>query len=161
MALLASTFVLSDALLAAGLDFLQSPKARMVTWAVGIFLVLGIAWGAYMLADSVNRKKCVQKTTPTKKKKPGDVFDEICTAHGLASDQKRHLLAGAAELNLDSPALLFVDPALLHNLAASEHKDASEFRQLADRLFPLESESTASGDAESEQAELSAETTTA
>jgi hypothetical protein len=31
MALLASTFVLSDALLAAGLDFLQSPKARMVT----------------------------------------------------------------------------------------------------------------------------------
>ena len=161
MALLASTFVLSDALLAAGLDFLQSPKARMVTWAVGIFLVLGIAWGAYMLADSVNRKKCVQKTTPTKKKKPGDVFDEICTAHGLASDQKRHLLAGAAELKLDSPALLFVDSALLHNLAASEHKDASEFRQLADRLFPLESESTASGDAESEQAELSAATTTA
>ena len=113
-----------------------------------------------MLADSVKHKKRVKKTAPVKKN-PGNVFDEICMAHGLSSDHKRRLLAGAAELNLDSPALLFVDSALLHNLAASEHKDASEFRQLADRLFPLESESTASGDAESEQAELSAETTTA
>ena len=158
MALIASTFVLSGALLAAGPDFLQSPAARMASWAVGMLFVLGIAWGAYMLADSIKRKKRVQKKASIKKK-PGNVFDEICTAHGLAGDQKRHLLAGATELKLESPALLFVDPALLNALATSGHNDADEFRQLADRLFPSESALIASEDVETEQPELSSETT--
>lgn len=160
MALLASTYVLSNALLAAGLDFLQSPNARMVAWAVGIILSLGIVWRAYLYVDSIKHKKRLTNKAPVKKK-PGNVFDELCMAHGLADDQKRQLLAGAAELKLDSPALLFVDSALLNELAASGHKDASEFRQLADHLFPSEPEPTASDDIESEQPELPAATTTA
>jgi len=142
MALLASTLalvssLLANSLLAAEASFLGSPTARVVAWIIGLFVVLGIAWGASIFFGSRKIKKRDKKVSAAKNSE--SVFDEICTAQGLSLNEKRRLLDGAATLKLDSPAFLFVDSGLLNELAASESEDASEFRKLADRLFPSNS----------------------
>tara|TARA_R110002072_G_scaffold173600_2_gene328435 strand:- start:233689 stop:234150 length:462 start_codon:yes stop_codon:yes gene_type:complete len=121
---------------AAETAFLQSSSARTVAWILGLLVVLGTAWAASSIAESVRRnERKKQQNGPAKTR---DVFEEICQAQDLSVDEKKQLLAGAAILNLLSPALLFVDSSLLSKLAASDRDDAAEFRNLADRLFPPE-----------------------
>lgn len=131
---LATTLLSSDFLLAAKDGFLESQSARTVAWVLGLLVVMGTAWGASAISGSIRRKERAKQAS--KKSKPKDVFDEICSAHGLSPEEKRQLLGGAAVLNLVSPALLFVDSGLLNQLATSDREDAGAFRKLADRLFP-------------------------
>lgn len=140
------TLLLSDSLLAAKTGFLESPSARIGTWVVGLIVVLGAAWGAAIITGAMRRKERAKQIKVSKK--PKDVFDEICQAQGLTQEDKRQLLGGATILNLPSPALLFIDSGLLNKLATSDRDDAGEFRKLADRLFPPESNPTESDLAE-------------
>jgi hypothetical protein len=130
----ATAFLSSDFLLAAKDDLLQSGWTRKVAWILGLIVVMGTAWGASSIAGSIRRKGRIRQ--PSKTPEPKDVFDEICSAHGFSPEEKRQLLDGAVFLNLESPAMLFVDPGLLNQLANSERVDAGEFQMLADRLFP-------------------------
>jgi hypothetical protein len=128
------TLLLLDSLLAARTGFLGSPSARIGAWMVGLIVVLGAAWGASIISGAMRRKQRAKQSTSSKKCK--DVFDEICQAHGLSSEEKRQLRGAATILDLLSPALLFVDSGLLNKLATSDRDDAGEFRKLANRLFP-------------------------
>jgi hypothetical protein len=130
----ATTLLYSDLLLAAKDSLLESQSARTGAWILGLLVVLGTAWGASLISGSTRRKERAKQSTKTPKSK--DVFDEICTAHGLSVEEKHQLRDGAAILNLVSPASLFVDSGLLNQLASSDREDAEEFRKLADRLFP-------------------------
>ena len=108
---------------AAETAFLQSSSARTVAWILGLLVVLGTAWAASSIAESVRRnERKKQQNGPAKTR---DVFEEICQAQDLSVDEKKQLLA-------------FVDSSLLSKLAASDRDDAAEFRNLADRLFPPE-----------------------
>ena len=134
MALRASGLQLSSYLLAGETGYFHSPAARAVAWVVGIFLVLGTAWGASVVSDSIKRKKRAREAAEAKRRRT--VFDEICSAQQLTPQEKRQLLDGAAILELQSPSLLFVDSGLLRKLASSDREDAGEFQNLALRLFP-------------------------
>lgn len=140
------TLLLSNSLLAAKTGFLESPSARIGAWIVGLIVVLGAAWGAAIIAGAIRRKERAKQSKSSKK--PKDVFDEICQAHGLSLQEKRQLRGAATILDLASPALLFVDSGLLSKLASSDHDDADAFRQLADRLFPPDTHPTESDLAE-------------
>lgn len=130
----ATAFLSGDFLLAAKDGLLQSQWALTIAGVLGLLVVIGTAWEASAIAGSMRRKGRARQ--PAKTPKPKDVFDEICSAHGLSPEEKRQLLDGAVFLNLESPAMLFVDAGLLNQLANSERVDAGEFRMLADRLFP-------------------------
>ncbi len=140
------TLLLSDSLLAAKTGFLESPSARVGAWVVGIIVVLIAAWGASMIAGAMRRKERAKQSKSSRK--PKDVFDEICQAHGLSLQEKRLLRGAATTLDLPSPALLFIDSGLLSKLASSDHDDADAFRKLADRLLPPEANPTDSDLAE-------------
>ena len=130
----ATAILTCDVLLAAKDGLLQSEWGRTVAWILGLIVVMGTAWGASAIAGSIRRKGRARQ--PSKTPEPKDVFEEICDAHGLSPEEKRQLLDGAFFLNLESSAMLFVDPGLLNQLANSERVDAGEFQMLADRLFP-------------------------
>lgn len=114
--------------------FLGSSKARIVAWTLGLLVVLGTAWGASAISESMRRKERARRKKAAANTK--DVFEEICLAQELSVAEKRQLLGGAAILNLHSPALLFIDSSLLSKLAKSDCDDSAAFRKLSDRLFP-------------------------
>ena len=130
----ATEFLTCDVLLAAKDGLLQSEWGRTVAWILGLIVVMGTAWGASTIAGSIRSKGRARQ--PSKTPEPKDVFEEICDAHGLSLEEKSQLLAGTVSLNLESPALLFVDSGLLNQLATSERGNAGGFRMLADPLFP-------------------------
>lgn len=125
--------VIADSLFAAEPGLLGSPAVKVIAWIVGLLAVLGIAWGASTAIDAISNR---QRRNKASQPSAGNVFDDLCIAQNISDDTKRLLHEGAAELQLDSPATLFVDSGLLKKLAASDREDASDFGELVEQLFP-------------------------
>lgn len=139
MTTLTLSTAIANSLFAATPNFLDSSTARIGAWVIGLLVVLAAAWGAYVAIDYLNDRQRRKDRASSE-----NVFEDICAAQGLTAETKKRLLDAATELELISPALLFVDSALLNRLAASDREDAREFAKLAEQLFPSTAKSSES-----------------
>lgn len=107
---------------------------RSSSWSENWYLivaVLGIAlfWIALYFWDRY-RKQIIYSDDSEKA-----LFLELCRAHQLSRAECTILLRAVRAKSLQQPALLFVDPTLLLQLAFSNSTDAASYSQLSKRLF--------------------------
>lgn len=107
---------------------------RSSSWSENWYLivaVLGIAlfWIALYFWDRY-RKQIIYSDDSEKA-----LFLELCRAHKLNRAERKILLKAVQAKSLQQPAILFVDPTVLLQLAFSNSTDSASYTQLSKRLF--------------------------
>ncbi len=68
--------------------------------------------------------------------RPKMLFQELCDAHQLSRGDKTLLLNAANSHQLEQPATVFVDPAILQHLSQGKSSEAKAYTKIRKRIFP-------------------------
>lgn len=129
-------FIIADTDMASGLNRYLDDSASLAQhgWMIGGAVCIALAWILYpiiMRRREEQRRAAAKASAP----RPKSVFVELCERHRLDSDDRQLLELAARESELDSPSVLFVDPAALHDLGRSQPEQADHCDALVKRLF--------------------------
>lgn len=98
-----------------------------------LFLVFaGLIAGIWIMLIALERWRKSQPEPSAPKKA---VFDELCQAHRLSSQDVVLLIDAAHECRIPSPSFLFIQPEHLDRLSDPTRPKAAVYRQLRERLF--------------------------
>lgn len=122
--------------MASGLNQYLEDSASLAKhgWLIGGAIVVALAWILYPV---FKRHQAARHTAAAKAAAPPpkSVFAELCDRHGLTADDRCLLKDAAQQSSVDSPSMLFVDPAPLHDLASSQPELSEHCESLVARLF--------------------------
>ncbi len=108
--------------------------SRPSTYRENLILILFAAaiaaiWTTLLLWDRLRKLRVAAPEATTA------IFEELCQAHQLDSQDVQSLLSAAQECRLPMPGLLFVQPEHLDRLGRDGQSNAAAYRQLRTRLF--------------------------
>lgn len=101
---------------------------------VGVAVLIALGWSLYPVVKrhlEQRRGAAIPAPAPPRK----SVFVELCDRHDLNSEERSLLSEAAQAGSVESPALLFVNPALLDALATAQPELADRCQALRERLF--------------------------
>jgi hypothetical protein len=93
-------------------------------------LIIAAIWITLFLLEKWRKSRSESQTPPAR-----SVFDELCEAHRLSTQDVALLLDAAHECRVPTPAFLFVQPDHLDRLSSDARPKAAVYRQLRERLF--------------------------
>ncbi len=99
---------------------------------VAVFVAIPVLWGALTYWDKYRKRHAPSGNNPK------SLFLELCRAHTLSRADRSLLLKAAETRRLKQPAMVFIDPAILRELAAARSADAGAYRQLAKKVLGAE-----------------------
>jgi hypothetical protein len=105
----------------------QSSREMMILLLFAV--LIGVIWMTIFLWDRFRR------TGAAAAAETRSLFDELCAAHRLKSQDITLLAEAARECRLESPASLFLRPERFDPLCAETQPQAEAYQQLRDRLF--------------------------
>lgn len=97
---------------------------------LGAILALLLFWVGLYYWDKYRKK------TDRQVNYPQELFLELCQKHRLNRSERSLLWHAAEQAYPNQPAVVFVDPRILKKRGESDAENASEYGQLARKIFP-------------------------
>ncbi|QDU53153.1 hypothetical protein [Gimesia panareensis] len=92
-------------------------------------IVIGSVWLGLYLWENLQIQRKASADTPL------GLFYDLCKTHRLSRTDISYLLKATDEHAQEQPALVFVDPGILHHYATDGGTDARYYEDLAKKLF--------------------------
>lgn len=92
-------------------------------------LVIGVIWVTLYVWENIQLRHKANADTSQ------GLFYDLCKAHRLSRTDISYLLKAAAAHYQNQPAMVFVDPDILHAYIREVSTDAKYYEVLAERLF--------------------------
>jgi len=92
-------------------------------------IVIGTVWLSLYLWENLQIKRKASAETPL------GLFYDLCKTHRLSRTDINYLLKVVDEHAQEQPALVFIDPAILHTYANDGGTDSRYFEMLTKKLF--------------------------
>ncbi|QDV21010.1 hypothetical protein Pan153_56920 [Gimesia panareensis] len=92
-------------------------------------IVIGSVWLGLYLWENLQIQRKASADTPL------GLFYDLCKTHRLSRTDISYLLKATDEHVQEQPALVFVDPGILHHYATDGGTDARYYEDLANKLF--------------------------
>lgn len=92
-------------------------------------IVIGSVWLALYLWEKLQIQRKASDDTPL------GLFYDLCKTHRLSRTDINYLLKATEEHAMEQPALVFIDPGILHHYASDGGADSRYYEDLASKLF--------------------------
>jgi len=92
-------------------------------------IVIGSVWLGLYLWENLQIQRKASADTPL------GLFYDLCKTHRLSRTDINYLLKVTEEYAQEQPALVFIDPRLLHHFVSDGGTDARYYEDLSNKLF--------------------------
>jgi hypothetical protein len=97
-------------------------------WGFALLAVILFWVGIYVWDERSKRVKIPEE-------KSESLFQQLCKTHRLNQQQRTKLLTAAKQCELAEPAVVFVDPKVLSQLAGDDSGESRAYAELGQQLF--------------------------